>query len=235
VFFAGKACSNLWFLEQVRAAGAGIEVNSGGELWKALRAGFSPGQAVFNGVAKSRRELEEAVAAGVAGTVADSLFELRRWTGRSRPRAPGACCRGGRQRLRRHAPGLETSSGGKAGIDPVRRWSVPPRRRLAAWARRTAPAHRLADRRRGAYLRALGVALDLLDDVERDWRPSRRSTWRRLRCRLPRAPASAEGDYFFTGHGGRLRRRDLRGVRGGAGLELWVSRAARSPPTPPSW
>jgi diaminopimelate decarboxylase len=37
VFFAGKACSNLWFLEQVRAAGADIEVNSGGELWKALR------------------------------------------------------------------------------------------------------------------------------------------------------------------------------------------------------
>ena len=57
MFFAGKACSNLWFLEQVRAAGAGIEVNSGGELWKALRAGFAPDQAVFNGVAKSRREL----------------------------------------------------------------------------------------------------------------------------------------------------------------------------------
>jgi len=57
VFFAGKACSNLWFLEQVLAVGVDIEVNSGGELWKALRAGFSPDQAVFNGVAKSRGEL----------------------------------------------------------------------------------------------------------------------------------------------------------------------------------
>jgi hypothetical protein len=78
VFFAGKACSNLWFLEQVRAAGADVEVNSGGELWKALRAGFAPEQAVFNGVAKSRRELQEAVSAGIAGVVADSSCELRR-------------------------------------------------------------------------------------------------------------------------------------------------------------
>ena len=35
VFFAGKACSNLWFLDRVRRAGIDIEVNSGGELWKA--------------------------------------------------------------------------------------------------------------------------------------------------------------------------------------------------------
>ena len=50
VFFASKACSALWVLEQVREAGINVEVNSGGELWKALRAGFAGEQVVFNGV-----------------------------------------------------------------------------------------------------------------------------------------------------------------------------------------
>ena len=38
IFFASKACSNLWFLDQVRRAGINVEVNAGGELLKALRA-----------------------------------------------------------------------------------------------------------------------------------------------------------------------------------------------------
>src|SRR5512135_1487664 len=44
IFFASKACSNLWFLDQVRRSGIDVEVNSGGELWKALKAGFRPDQ-----------------------------------------------------------------------------------------------------------------------------------------------------------------------------------------------
>ena len=32
IFFASKACSNLWFLDEVRRAGINVEVNSGGEL-----------------------------------------------------------------------------------------------------------------------------------------------------------------------------------------------------------
>ncbi|MBE0528584.1 MAG: alanine racemase, partial [Thermoleophilia bacterium] len=119
VFFASKACSNLWFLEQIRVAGAGAEVNSGGELWKALRAGFSPEQLVYNGVAKSRREIEESVTAGIGGIVADSLCELRRIDKVARklgrpahvlPRVD-VNVSGGTH------PGLETASGGKAGID----------------------------------------------------------------------------------------------------------------------
>lgn len=30
IFFASKACSNLWFLRQVHDAGINVEVNSGG-------------------------------------------------------------------------------------------------------------------------------------------------------------------------------------------------------------
>src|SRR5262245_46192350 len=38
VYFASKACSNLHILRVIRSQGLGIEVNSGGELWKALAA-----------------------------------------------------------------------------------------------------------------------------------------------------------------------------------------------------
>jgi D-ornithine/D-lysine decarboxylase len=172
VFFAGKACSNLWFLEQVRAAGAGVEVNSGGELWKALHAGFTPEQAVFNGVAKSRRELEEAVGAGIAGIVADSLCELRRAEQVARDLGRPACVlprvdvnvSGGTH------PGLETASGGKAGIDlgeameAFRLAAASPHLQLAGLHLHVGSQITGLE----PYLRALEVALDLVDDVERE-------------------------------------------------------------------
>lgn len=119
VFFASKACSNLWFLDQVRTSGAGAEVNSGGELWKALRVGFAPADIVFNGVAKSCAEIEQAVRAGIRAIVADSVYELQRIDEVARglqlpvrvvPRVDVNVVGGTH-------PGLETASGGKAGID----------------------------------------------------------------------------------------------------------------------
>jgi len=119
VFFASKACSNRWFLHVVRDAGANIEVNAGGELEKALAVGFEPRQIVFNGVAKTRAEIERAVACGVRALMVDSLYELGRIAevattlGTVAPVAP---------RIDVHVPtlthpGLETAHGGKAGID----------------------------------------------------------------------------------------------------------------------
>jgi D-ornithine/D-lysine decarboxylase len=204
VFFAGKACSNLWFLEQVRASGAGIEVNSGGELWKALRAGFSPDQAVFNGVARSRRELEEAVTAGIHGVVADSLCELRRLDQVARDLGKPA-----RVLLRVDVnvtggthPGLETASGGKAGIDLG---DALDAFRLAAASRHLELAglhlhvgSQITEVQ--PYLRGLDVALDLLDEVERE-----------LGVTVPaldlgggfavsyrERPVRPDGDYFFA-------------------------------------
>src|SRR5690349_23480895 len=46
--YASKANSNMALLGVVREAGIDIEVNSGGELFKALRAGFRPDQIIFN-------------------------------------------------------------------------------------------------------------------------------------------------------------------------------------------
>ena len=78
VFFASKACSNLHILRIMRQEGLGIEVNSGGELWKAFAAGFAPGEIVFNGVAKSVDELQEAIARGIKAINVESAFELKR-------------------------------------------------------------------------------------------------------------------------------------------------------------
>lgn len=78
VFFASKACSNLHVLQVIRAEGLGVEVNSGGELWKALVAGFAPSEIVFNGVAKSVAELEQAIGRGIQAINVDSAFELAR-------------------------------------------------------------------------------------------------------------------------------------------------------------
>jgi D-ornithine/D-lysine decarboxylase len=75
-FYASKANSNMAVLKTVREAGIDIEVNSGGELFKALRAGFAPEQIIFNGTSKTDEELDEAVRAGIFSINVDSLYEI---------------------------------------------------------------------------------------------------------------------------------------------------------------
>src|SRR5256885_12144901 len=58
-------------------SGIDIEVNSGGELFKALRAGFRPDQIIFNGTSKTNEELDEAVRAGIYAINVDSIYEIR--------------------------------------------------------------------------------------------------------------------------------------------------------------
>jgi diaminopimelate decarboxylase len=74
--YASKANNLLGVLEVVREAGIDVEVNSGGELHRALRAGFRPDQIEMNGIAKTEREIEEAVRAGIYAINLDSPFEL---------------------------------------------------------------------------------------------------------------------------------------------------------------
>lgn len=75
-FYASKANSNMAVLKTVRESGIDIEVNSGGELFKALRAGFRPDQIIFNGTSKSDAELDEAVEAGIYAINVDSIYEI---------------------------------------------------------------------------------------------------------------------------------------------------------------
>jgi diaminopimelate decarboxylase len=59
--YASKANSNMAILKCVLESGIDAEVNSGGELYKALRVGFRPDQIIFNGTSKTAEELDQAV------------------------------------------------------------------------------------------------------------------------------------------------------------------------------
>src|ERR1043165_6609437 len=58
VCYVAKAMSTMAILKLVHDVGIDIEVNSGGELWKALEAGFRGDQIIFNGTSKEVWELE---------------------------------------------------------------------------------------------------------------------------------------------------------------------------------
>jgi diaminopimelate decarboxylase len=83
-FYASKANSAMGLLTVVRDSGIDCEVNSGGELFKALRAGFRADQLVFNGTSKTPQEVDEAIAAGVYSINADSVYEIELIESRAR-------------------------------------------------------------------------------------------------------------------------------------------------------
>lgn len=74
--YAAKAMSTMAILRAVKDADCDIEVNSGGELWKALEIGFRGDQIIFNGTSKEVWELENAINAEIYAIQVDSLFEL---------------------------------------------------------------------------------------------------------------------------------------------------------------
>jgi diaminopimelate decarboxylase len=76
ICYASKANSNMAVLDAVRRAGGDIEVNSGGELFKAKKIGFRPDQIVFNGVSKTDEEIRHAIEYGILALNIDSLYEL---------------------------------------------------------------------------------------------------------------------------------------------------------------
>ncbi len=76
ICYAAKANSNMAILRTVKEAGADLEVNSGGELWKALKIGFIGEQIIFNGTSKEVWEIENAINAEIYAIQVDSLYEL---------------------------------------------------------------------------------------------------------------------------------------------------------------
>jgi diaminopimelate decarboxylase len=77
VHYTLKANSSLGILSLLRELGAGVDVVSGGELHRALRAGFAPADIIFGGVGKTERELAEALDTGVLLVNAESEAEVR--------------------------------------------------------------------------------------------------------------------------------------------------------------
>jgi diaminopimelate decarboxylase len=74
--YSMKANSNLAVLRLLQERGAGVDIVSGGELYRAREAGFSPDAIVFSGVGKSVQELREALEAGILMFNVESFFEL---------------------------------------------------------------------------------------------------------------------------------------------------------------
>jgi diaminopimelate decarboxylase len=78
ICYAVKANGNLAVLKLLADLGAGADIVSGGELLRALAAGFRPERIVFSGVGKSDEELQAAITAGVGHINVESLSELQR-------------------------------------------------------------------------------------------------------------------------------------------------------------
>jgi diaminopimelate decarboxylase len=76
VCYAMKANSNQSVLKTFARLGAGADVVSGGELHRALAAGFPPDKIVFSGVGKTAAELELAVFTGIHSINVESENEL---------------------------------------------------------------------------------------------------------------------------------------------------------------
>jgi diaminopimelate decarboxylase len=76
--YALKANMNLAVVRTLVAQGAGADVTSGGELFRALRAGASPERIVYSGVGKRDDEIDAALRAGIHLFNVESRAELRR-------------------------------------------------------------------------------------------------------------------------------------------------------------
>jgi diaminopimelate decarboxylase len=76
IHYAMKANSNLALLSVIRECGAGVDVVSSGELFRAREAGFAGSDIVFAGVGKTRQDLEYALDVGVHCVNVESEEEL---------------------------------------------------------------------------------------------------------------------------------------------------------------
>ncbi len=75
--YSVKANSNLAVLRLFAKEGSGADIVSGGELYRALKAGIPPEKIVFSGVGKTPKEMREALKAGILMFNVESLGELK--------------------------------------------------------------------------------------------------------------------------------------------------------------
>lgn len=78
ICYSAKANSNLALLRLFVNLGGGIDVVSGGELFRALRSGADPQKIVFSGVGKKEEEIEYALKVGILLFNAESFQEIEK-------------------------------------------------------------------------------------------------------------------------------------------------------------
>ncbi|MHB9073413.1 MAG: diaminopimelate decarboxylase [Desulfobaccales bacterium] len=76
ICFAVKANANLAILRLFARLGAGADIVSGGELYRASQAGMDPGKIVYSGVGKKPEEIKAALKAGILLFNLESSQEL---------------------------------------------------------------------------------------------------------------------------------------------------------------
>jgi len=76
ICFSVKANSNLAILKIFESEGCGADIVSGGELFRALRAGISSDKIVYSGVGKTENEIDFALEAGILMFNIESTQEL---------------------------------------------------------------------------------------------------------------------------------------------------------------
>jgi len=76
ICYSVKANSNLAILRALVDKGAGLDIVSGGELFRAVKAGCRPEKIVYASVGKTDKEIEEAIRLGILFFNVESLPEL---------------------------------------------------------------------------------------------------------------------------------------------------------------
>ncbi len=78
VAYSVKANGNLAILNRLGAQGSGADIVSGGELFRARKAGITPGKILFAGVGKTDEELRAGLEAGIYSFNVETTGELHR-------------------------------------------------------------------------------------------------------------------------------------------------------------
>jgi len=76
ICYSAKANTNLAVLKLFADLGCGLDIVSGGELYRGLKAGFSPERIVYSGVGKTVAEIDFALDTGILMFNVESLAEL---------------------------------------------------------------------------------------------------------------------------------------------------------------
>jgi diaminopimelate decarboxylase len=77
VCFSAKANTNLAILKLFADLGCGLDIVSGGELYRGLQAGFDPDRIVYSGVGKRVDEIDDALKSKILMFNLESLDELK--------------------------------------------------------------------------------------------------------------------------------------------------------------
>lgn len=76
ICYSAKANTNVAVLKLFADQGCGLDIVSGGELYRGLQAGFAPDRVVYSGVGKSIAEIDYALEKGILMFNVESLLEL---------------------------------------------------------------------------------------------------------------------------------------------------------------